>query len=137
MPAAKVYTHDGRTMTLRQWSEEPGPKKLGLSLDTIRKRVELGKSIGEAISQPLGPAKGGRRSTRRGLLPEVAAQVAETIETHVKRAKARRAAESDAVQASETLPALSPAEALTRLGYVVEDAGLVPAGRLLIVRGAA
>lgn len=124
MPAAKVYTHDGRTMTLRQWSEEPGPQKLGLSLDTIRKRVELGKSIGEAISQPLGPAKGGSRPRKRLTVEQVTA-IAERLE--------QRAAE----QVRETLTALSPADLLTRLGYVVEDAGLVPAGRLLLLRGAA
>lgn len=57
--------------------------------------------------------------------------------THVRRAKARRAGEDAAAQVRETLAALSPADLLTRLGYVVEDAGLVPAGRLLLVRGAA
>lgn len=124
MPAAKVYTHDGRTMTLRQWSEEPGPKGLGLSLDTIRKRVELGKTIGEAISQPLGPAKGGSRHRKR-LTIEQATAVTERLEQRA------------AAQVRETLHALSPAELLTRLGYDCEDAGLVPAGRLLLLRGAA
>lgn len=150
----KTYTHGGQTLTLEGWAKTPEVAALGLSGQALRSRIEHGWTLADALSTPKGSPRPGtsapKKSTkprdeaprkkpvvsprRRGPLPEVAAQVEETIETHVRRAKARRASESAAEQVRETLAALSPADLLTRLGYAVEDAGLVPAGHLLIVR---
>lgn len=45
----RVYTHDGRTMILKDWARE-----LGITYLALFKRIERGWSFAEAISRPIG-----------------------------------------------------------------------------------
>lgn len=158
--AGQTYTHGGETLTLAGWAAKPAVAALGLSAQAIRSRVEVGWTVGDALTTPKGsprpptsaPTSAPRKSTKprdegprkrpvqrgRKATPEAVQRVAEAIEERaaVPTPTRRRIGDAPAAeQVRETLSALSPADLLTRLGHVVEDAGLVPAGRLLLVRG--
>lgn len=153
----KVYMHEGQTLTLEGWAKTPEVAALGLSAQAIRSRVEAGWTVGDALTTPKGAPRPStsapKKSTKprdetprkkplvsprpRKAPPEVVVRVAEAIEERaaVPAPARRRIGDAPLVaEVRETLAALSPVELLTRLGYVVEDAGLVPAGRLLLVR---
>lgn len=44
----RYLTHDGRTMTMAQWSRETG-----IGFGTLRKRIEAGWSVASALTTPL------------------------------------------------------------------------------------
>lgn len=46
----RYYDHDGRSMTLTEWSKE-----LNVSPTSLKARLRKGMTIGEVISEPIGP----------------------------------------------------------------------------------
>lgn len=134
----QTYTHEGKTLTLGGWAREPG---VTLSEQALRSRVERGWTIADALATPKGaprpstsPAK--RRAPSKGTPKSVWKASPEQVTAAAERIE-HRAERSLVEDVRATVASVPVAELLTRLGYVVEDAGLVPAGRLLLVRGAA
>lgn len=118
MPA-KMHKHNGHERSLKDW-QESAENVHGLKLSTIRSRVVgMGMSIGAALAEPM--VRKQARSTRGPAM--------KAPDTPPKRASAIGEVRTVAVGTCE-----HAALVLTRLGYVVEDAGVVPAGRVLVVR---
>lgn len=135
----KTYTNGFQTLTLEGWAKTPEVAALGLSAQALRSRIEHGWTLADALSTPKGAPRPGTSATKKSTKPRDEEPRKKSIVSPRKRAPmpVPELEEASAEQVRETLTALSPADLLTRLGYVVEDAGLVPAGRLLLLRGAA
>lgn len=119
-----VIEHDGETKTLTEWA-----KAAGMGVETLRQRLKAGDSMKDALSRPV--TRGGR--------PRTATPSKAAVQKRAERAREREPKPTATTVRPPTNDATVPdvALVLTRLGYVVEDAGLVPAGRLLLVRVAA
>lgn len=150
VPKITMVEHEGVTKPLSEWATEAG-----LGRETLRKRLDGGMSMSEALAKPV--TKGGRppsaqpseaaaqkraeRARKAEPKPDPAPKrrpIADAVKLgkSIERAQANARARAAGDDVREMLTQLSPAELLTRLGYPVEDAGIVPAGRLLLVRGA-
>jgi hypothetical protein len=108
MPAK---TYDGKT--IKEWAAS-ADNKHGLPISTIKSRLRTGMDISAALAPK---AKGKiRRKKDEGVGGRDAPLVA---------------------RVRDALTALPAVELLQRLGYPAEDAGTVPAGQLIVVRGEA
>ena len=156
----KTYTHAGKPLTAAGWAADPDVAKLGLIAQAIYGRIDGGWSVEDALTTPKGAPRPATSEPKKSTKP----RGEEPRKAPVQRAPRKRepAPEQRAVKAGyeagkavarvratlaskqadaaeqvcDALTALPPAELLTHLGYVVEDAGVVPAGRLLLIRGA-
>lgn len=118
---ATMITHQGETKPLAEWAKEAGLKP-----ETLRKRLAKDLPMRAALTLPV------KRTGR----PQVETPSKATQQKRDQRARRPGILEGDGDgRGPEALSGL--AATLTRLGYVVEDAGLVPAGRLLLVRSEA
>jgi hypothetical protein len=154
--AGQTYTLDRTTLTLEGWAKTPAVAALGLSAQAIRSRLEHGWMLEDALTTPKGDPRpetsAPKRSTaaqqprKKAMVPQrprkappaAVARVAEAIEERAAVPAPTRRRIGDAPRLEQVhAPALQLTDLLTRLGYVVEDAGVVPAGWLLLVRGAA
>lgn len=136
MPKIVKHAHNGKTLTLKEWAKEPEAK--GLSLTTLRDRVNTRRmTIAQALEETprprphATPSKSAKATAKSATTP---AKVA-TLDEHIAK-RARIPARIHRVDAhiTEIGSAEHAASVLKRLGYVVEDAGIVPAGRLILVR---
>lgn len=120
----RMIEHAGETKSLAEWA-----KSAGLERETLRKRLANGDSMHDALTRPV---------TRNGRPPHANPSKA-ALQKRAERAREREPKFTATTVRPPTNDATVPdvALVLTRLGYVVEDAGLVPAGRLLLVRVAA
>jgi hypothetical protein len=135
MSRAKFYEHEGEKLTTKQLADRAVE---GVTQSLIGIRLAKGWTVEEAITIPNGESRPNRKNGR----PLVEAPSRETQARREQRAERAREREPKLTATTvrpptndATLPDV--ALVLTRLGYVVEDAGLVPAGRLLLVRAAA
>lgn len=152
-----VIEHDGETKTLTEWA-----KAAGMGVETLRKRLAGGESMKDALSRPI--TRGGRpphaapskaavqkraeRERKAELKAEEGPVSSDTatgsdLDRIAKRlACPRRDGETDAklrerIHSRVVGSGEHAFEVLHSLGFDVEDAGPVPAGRLLLVRVAA
>jgi hypothetical protein len=128
---AKTHTHNGKTLTIEEWANEPEVHSLGVTRDMIWKRLQQGWKLQDALSQPKG-----HKVPKR-------ARIAEQLEEAVRPSKPKpspkpskaKTLEQDALEALDAvreLGPLSPAEILTELGFTVRQIR-VPVGVALIV----
>jgi hypothetical protein len=118
VPKVTMVEHEGVTKPLGQWAREAG-----MDTETLRCRVKAGWSFAKALSTPvMSPRESGALSSGPG----------KTRRTRASKAPVPTPAEA----VRDVLASVPVVELLTRLGYSAEDAGLVPAGRLLLIRGA-
>lgn len=140
MPKIVKHAHNGKTLTLKEWAQEPEAK--GLSLATLRDRVNSRRlTIAQALEE--APATSAAKPVRTAKRAKVAAsskaaavtkaKVA-TLDEHIAKRRAFITERRADAHVTEIGSAEHAASVLKRLGYVVEDAGLVPAGRLILVR---
>lgn len=114
---------------------------LGLTAQAIAGRIEGGWTVEDALTTPKGAPRPATSARTKPAKPDPAPKrrpIADAVKLgkSIERAQANARARAAGDDVREMLTQLSPAELLTRLGYPVEDAGIVPAGRLLLVRGA-
>lgn len=127
--AARTITHAGETLTLKEWAA-----KTNITETAIRMRLNKGWTEGDAVSTPSGqrPAEPTSATATKRRSPRTPPVV------KGKRGRsARAAAKAPLVARGEVVVMardLDPAALLTRLGYAVDDLGVQPAGRVLIVR---
>lgn len=146
---ATMITHQGETKPLAAWAKEAG-----MATETLRKRLAKDLPMRAALTLPVKrtgrpqvetPSKAAaqKRAERARRPIGDAVRLGKSIERAQARARAMVAPPSGPGilegdgdgRGPEALSGL--AATLARLGYVVEDAGLVPAGRLLLVRSEA
>jgi len=115
----KQHTHNGTTKTLKEWvASEANVHHLEFA--TVKSRVYGGMSIGDALA------------SQRGARPAKAPVSSKKVARHAPAPKRLTPSVSEVVR--EALTSVPIVELLERLGYVVEDAGVVPVGRLILVR---
>lgn len=143
MPKVTMIEHGGETKPLGAWADQAG-----LGRETLRKRLAAGMSMKDALTKT--PGRGGRpkvaeptkaTQARREQRARAKAPLDATVEATrgvrgplprlLDVARAKGVAERAIVEMGSADHA---AEVLARLGYDVEDAGIVPAGRLILVR---
>lgn len=129
---AAKHTHNGKTLTIDEWLREPEAK--GLTKSALKSRIHgKGLSLSEALAMPRGRAQA-KVTAPAGKPKRTARKRGDaTLDEHI----AKRAKREPAI-GQVPLVAIGSCEhaalVLTRLGYVVEDVGVVPSGRLLVVR---
>ena len=151
MAGAKRHEHDGENLTIREWKERFTVAD-GLTDAAIGMRLTAGWSVPDAFNTPKGkprpgPAEKPTMEAKRGMRSRAKETLDATVEAtrgkrgplplpapHVTPEARALGLRSLGDEVRETMQALSPAELLTRVGYDAEDAGLVPAGRLILVR---
>lgn len=151
MPRAKVYEHEGEKLTTKQLASRAVE---GVGQELIGIRLSKGWTVEEAITIPNGESRPNRKngrplidapSPKTQARREQRARASEMLEATVEATRGKRGplprllevarAKGVAERAIvEMGSADHAAEVLARLGYDVEDAGIVPAGRLILVR---
>lgn len=146
MPKVTMIEHDGVTRPLSEWADQAG-----LGRETLRKRLSAGMSMADALTKT--PGRGGRPkvaepSKATQARREQRARAKDTLDATVEAtrgkrgplprlldvARAKGVAVGGPARVVEMGSAVHAAEVLKRLGYEVEDAGIVPAGHLILVR---
>lgn len=133
-PQRKMYTHDGKTLSLDEWAARVGVRK-----EALRMRIAKGWPLERAFSKNPGPRQMKPRKdaiARAGttLKPPIAKGPA--IATPITAAKMRRLARP--IEAKSTLlrdgrTVATPEEALLAFGYTVAARIDTPRGLALIV----
>lgn len=81
VPRAKLYTHNGESLTAKQWSD-----RLGVNVDTIYQRLSKGWTIERALTVPLG----GHRSDKEKVKAPKTPKPAKLPRTRQNRVDAKR-----------------------------------------------
>lgn len=107
---AKIHSHEGHSLTLRQWAQRPEVIARGIDEMTLRKRMSYGWSIARALTE----------------LPSSARRV------RFEDGHTERVTVADEVRSE--LRSVGPTDLLNRLGWPTEDLGEHPEGRLLLLK---
>lgn len=121
MVAPKMITHEGRTLSISDWSRQPEIKALGLTMKTIASRLARGASPKEALTSPRHQGRPMEHSQPRAKKGSAGSALAETV----KRAEPVRTIE-------HVIRRSPPAELLVAAGYSVTETKC-PRGVVLIV----